>query len=215
MKQIDKIKTLRFEFSTSLLNDKHLSSSPLKLFEQWMDHALRKKVSEPNAMTLATSMKSGMVDARIVLLRDFTSKGFTFFSNYNSIKGQEIRQNKNVCLNFFWSEIHRQVRIRGTVVKLSSQISDAYFAKRPRESQLAAWASQQSEKLSGRNELMNRYEFYAEKFLGEKVPRPNHWGGYLVKPTYFEFWQGQTNRLHDRIAYVKKKNGWQRFRINP
>ena len=210
------IKTLRFKFAESRLSEEKISRSPFVQFEGWLRHSLRSKVNEPNAMTLATSLSNGEVDARIVLLRDYNTKGFSFFTNYHSIKGKEIRQNKKVCLNFFWAEVHRQIRIKGVIEKLSSTASNAYFASRPRSSQLAAWASHQSEKLSGLDELESRYKFYEKKYSGRKVPRPPHWGGYIVRPTYFEFWQGQTNRMHDRIIYEKNRRGkWSISRLNP
>jgi pyridoxamine 5'-phosphate oxidase len=181
-----------------------------------MKQAIDANIYEPNAMTLATATNEGLVDARIVLLRDFHSKGLSFFTNYKSIKGQEIRLNKKVCLNFFWPELQRQIRIRGVIEKLPPRSSDLYFASRPRESQIAAWASNQSEKLTNRQELENRYNEYEKKFEGKKVPRPPHWGGYRVKPSYFEFWQGRMSRLHDRIIYQSIRNGrWTIMRLNP
>jgi pyridoxamine 5'-phosphate oxidase len=211
-----KIRHLRLDFDKFLLDEKEISKSPFKLFGKWMTDAIEAKAEEVNAMTLATSSKSGVVDARIVLLRDFNTSGFTFFTNYKSEKGRIMNQNKNVCLNFFWATMQRQVRIRGNIKKSSARISDNYFASRPRESQLSAWASHQSEKLSSRTELENRYHEYDEKFRGKKIPRPPHWGGYIVKPYYFEFWQGRTSRLHDRFVFIKnKKNSWDISRLNP
>ncbi len=212
----EKLKTIRFEFASDILNEKIISKSPVVQFEKWMQEAMKVKVNEPNAMTLATTSSDGFADARIVLLRDFSTKGFSFFSNYNSIKAREIRLNKKACLNFFWAEMHRQVRIKGVVTKLSSRSADVYFASRPRESQIAAWASHQSEELNSRSELDERYRAYEKEFKGKKVHRPKHWGGYNLKPVYFEFWQGQTNRLHDRIVYeLSGKNKWILKRLNP
>ena len=167
-------------------------------------------------MTLATVSKEGFPDARIVLLRDFGPKGFSFFTNYNSIKGREIRFSKKACINFFWPELSRQVRIKGIVEKISSGASDKYFASRPRESQIAAWASKQSDELISREELENRYKVLEKKFEGKKVPRPAHWGGFNLKPVYIEFGQGQTNRLHDRIIFERSGSGkWKAKRLNP
>jgi pyridoxamine 5'-phosphate oxidase len=212
----EKIRLLRMDFDKFLLDEKDISRSPFRQFGKWMTDAIEAKAEEVNAMTLATSSKSGVVDARIVLLRHFNTAGFTFFTNYKSEKGKMMSQNKNVCLNFFWADLQRQVRIRGQIEKCSGRISDRYFASRPRESQLSAWASHQSEKLSNRIELEVRYREYEERFKGKKIPRPPHWGGYIVRPFYFEFWQGRTNRLHDRIAYIKNKNnGWDISRLNP
>ena len=210
------IKLLRNEFTSSVLDETNVSRSPLIQFTKWLQNAVDANVIEPNAMTLATASKEGLVDARIVLLRDFDSKGFSFFTNYNSIKGREIRHNKKACLNFFWPELQRQVRIKGIVDKLSPRVSDQYFITRPRESQIAAWASHQSERLINRNELESRYLEYEKKFTGQNVPRPPHWGGFRLKPDNFEFWQGRLNRLHDRVIYEHLRNGkWEIQRLNP
>ena len=210
------IKLLRNEFTSSVLEEANVSKSPFIQFAKWLENAVDAGVMEPNAVTLATSSKEGFVDARIVLLRDFSTKGFSFFTNYNSIKGREIRHNKKACLNFFWPELQRQVRIKGTIEKLSSRASDQYFNSRPRESQIAAWASHQSEKLSDRNELENRFKEHEKNFYGRKIPRPPHWGGYCLKPVHVEFWQGRRSRLHDRIVYEKSRNNqWIILRLNP
>ena len=210
------IRMLRKEFTSDVLVEKNVSRSPLQHFGKWLNDAVNAKVIDPNAMTLATAFNDGVVDARIVLLRDFNTKGFSFFTNYNSIKGQAIRYNKNGCLNFFWPELQRQVRIRGVFEKVSPHESDRYFASRPRESQIAAWASHQSEMLVNRLELENRYIFYEKKFKGHEVARPKHWGGYRLKPDYFEFWQGRQSRLHDRLVYNRMRNGkWVIQRLNP
>ena len=212
----NQIRRLRKEFTSGVLDEKKFSRSPFQQFGNWLNDALKANVYDPNAMTLATAFRDGRIDARIVLLRDFNSKGFSFFTNYNSIKGQEIRHNKNACLNFFWPELQRQIRIRGIFEKVSIRNSDQYFASRPRESQLAAWASHQSEKLVNRKELENRYLIYEKKFHGRNVPRPPHWGGYRLKPDYFEFWQGRQSRLHDRLIYERLRNGkWVVQRLNP
>jgi pyridoxamine 5'-phosphate oxidase len=210
------IQVLRNDYSSNTLDEKKISKSPLIQFEKWLTEAVDADAFEPNAMTLATVSKEGLVDARIVLLRDFTIKGFSFFTNYNSIKGKALRFSKKACLNFFWPELQRQVRIRGVVEKLPSKDSDQYFASRPRESQIAAWASHQSDKLSNRHELEKRFLEYEKKFSRGDVPRPPHWGGFRLKPVYFEFWQGRPSRLHDRLIYEKNKNGkWIINRLNP
>ncbi len=210
------IKNLRYEFEAGVLTEDKVSSSPFKQFEKWMSEVIKSGNTEPNAVTLATASKNGDVDARIVLLRDFDSKGFTFFTNYLSIKGREIRQNKKICMNFFWPELQRQVRIKGIAEKVSDRASNAYFHSRPVDSQIGAWASSQSEKLESRKVLEERFKKYEKEFDGKKIPRPPHWGGYCLKPSYFEFWQGRTNRLHDRIVFEKTKNGkWVLSRLNP
>ena len=209
------IRSLRNDFTAHQLDESKVSSSPFKQFESWMNEAVEAEVMEPNAMTLATA-SSGQPDARIVLLRDFGPKGFSFFTNYKSIKGKEVRLNRKVCLNFFWPELQRQVRILGIIEKLPVRASDSYFASRPRESQVAAWASHQSEQLVNRDELDRRYRKYENEFKGRKVPRPPHWGGYRVVPSYLEFWQGRMSRLHDRITYQRSRTGrWTIHRLNP
>ncbi len=212
----DEIFNLRVDFNIGSLDEKKISSDPFKQFNNWMENALTAKVFEPTAMTLSSANKKGVVDSRIVLLRDLDKKGFNFFTNYNSAKGREMKENKNVSLNFFWPELQRQVRIRGVVEKLPEKASDKYFASRPRESQIGAWASNQSETLSNRQELEGRVEKLIVEFDGKKVPRPKHWGGYRVKPTQIEFWQGRQSRLHDRFLFKKSKTGkWVMSRLNP
>ncbi len=210
------IKSLRSDFSSAPFDEKEVSKNPIKQFEKWMNEALHSKVEEPNSMTLATVDKSGQPDARVVLLRDVTDRGFSFFTNYKSKKGKDMSVRSKVCLNFYWAEMGRQVRILGTIEKLTSTDSTAYFHSRPRESQLGAWASHQSEDLKSREELLERFAFIEKKYEGKLVPRPAHWGGYRVKPVWIEFWQGRQNRLHDRIVYRKLKTGkWQIVRLNP
>jgi pyridoxamine 5'-phosphate oxidase len=209
------ILSLRDDFNSGHLDEKDVSKSPIVQFEKWMKDAIKSGMSDPHAMTLATA-GNGEADARVVLLRNYDGRGFTFFTNYFSIKGKEIRQNKRACLNFFWPDLQRQIRIKGVVEKVSSRVSDAYFRSRPKESQIGAWASCQSEKLKNRNELVERFKKYEKEFAVKAVPRPPHWGGYRLRPSYFEFWQGRPNRLHDRIIYEKNKSGkWQISRLNP
>ncbi len=212
----NKIKSLRTDFVSAPFDEEMVAKNPIKQFENWMNEALDTKVDEPNAMTLATVDKTGQPDARIVLLRDVTPKGFSFFTNYESKKGKDLTVRKKVCLNFFWAEMARQVRIFGTVEKVTAAESNAYFNSRPRESQLGAWASHQSDELSTKAELFERLEVLEKKYAGKKVPRPAHWGGFRVLPVRIEFWQGRQSRLHDRIVYKKLKTGkWKIVRLNP
>ncbi len=215
MSEIKKaIKTLRRTVDFTELTEKAAGKNPFALFEAWMGEAIKAALPEPNAMTLATVGKNNFPGARVVLLRSFDKRGFSFFTNYNSVKAKELSQ-KKACLNFFWIELGRQVKIKGTVVKVPARESDDYFKSRPRESQIGAWASPQSEVIAGRHFLEERFAFYEKKFEGKLVPRPPHWGGYLVVPVSIEFWQGRPNRLHDRLLYVKQKSGWKRMRLAP
>ena len=217
MKKLQKeIFTLRTDFSMSTLDEKSIAKEPFKQFHKWLDNAITAKANDPIAMTLATANKKGQVRARVVLLRELDKKGFTFFTNYKSAKAKDVKENKNVCLNFFWPELQRQVRVQGTIEKLPEKNSEAYFASRPRESQIGGWASQQSEVLSGREELESRFEKLTAQFEGKKIPRPKHWGGYRVKPLEIEFWQGRPSRLHDRLLFTKARTGkWKLSRLNP
>jgi len=210
----DTIKILRRNFDFTELSEEGASRNPISQFERWMEDAVKAGIHEPNAMTLATVDKKGFPNARIVLLRDFDNKGFSFFTNYKSMKATELIE-KKACLNFFWLELSRQVKIRGTVKKLSAKQSDDYFKTRPRESQIGAWASAQSEVIAGRQHLEKEFQKYEKKFQGKDVPRPAHWGGYLVVPVSIEFWQGRPNRLHERLLYTKQKTGWKMVRLAP
>jgi pyridoxamine 5'-phosphate oxidase len=217
MNDVNKIiKNMRNEIDSLELDKKRVEKNPFMQFERWMENALEAKTHEANAMTLATVNKKGQPDARIVLLRGVDKNGFTFFTNYKSAKGKEMSENKKVCLNFFWPELARQVRIKGVIEKLSSKLSDEYFQSRPRESQLGAWASNQSEVIENRQALERRFDELNEKYNEKKIPRPSHWGGYVVKPVTIEFWQGRASRLHDRILFEKNKSGkWKISRLAP
>ena len=166
-------------------------------------------------MTLATASPAGLPSARIVLLRGYDERGFTFFTNCRSRKGRELESNANAALVFYWAGLERQLRIEGPVVCLEPSESDAYFAKRPRGHQLSAWASKQSEPLADRARIEAEMRRYDAIFAGREVERPPYWGGYRVLPERFEFWQGRPDRMHDRIAYVRREKGWQRERLSP
>ena len=210
------IRTLRYELTFRELDKKTMNRNPFLQFESWMNDALQAGAAEANAMTLATVGKNGYPDARIVLLRGVDKNGFSFFTNYKSKKGHDIDYSNKACLNFFWNELSRQVRITGKMKKLSFKDSEAYFHSRPRESQVGAWASAQSEKITNREMLEKQFALYEKKFDGKEVPCPPHWGGYILAPVKIEFWQGRVNRLHDRIVYLKDKGGkWNVERLSP
>jgi pyridoxamine 5'-phosphate oxidase len=191
----------RIQYETAGLNFEDLDESPVQQWHAWYVEAAEAELPEPNAMAIGTIDAEGMPDSRIVLVRGLDDDGLTFFGNYNSAKGQQLNANPVASAVFPWIGLHRQVRVRGTVEMLPRHESDAYFASRPRDSQLGAWASPQSEVISGREILNERHTEFAEKFAGVEVPRPPHWGGWLLVPDGFEFWQGRPNRLHDRFRY--------------
>lgn len=193
-----------------------MEPDPTRQFDTWWHEALEAKIIEVNAMTLATASADGIPSARTVLMKGFSEKGFIFFTNYNSFKGQQLSENPKACLLFFWKELERQVRITGIVEKLSSEESNVYFQSRPRASQVGAVASPQSQVIESRQWLDEKYNEAFEQFESTTVQRPSHWGGYLVTPVIFEFWQGRPGRLHDRIQYTLLDDGnWKVERLAP
>lgn len=211
------IADLRISYSKSTLLENEVSKNPFDFFKKWFDEAITAEVYETNAMALSTVDKYGMPHSRIVLLKSVEENGFVFFTNYNSHKGKNIEENSNVALLFFWKELERQVRIEGSVAKISSTDSENYFYSRPIESQLGAIASHQSEKIESREKLEAQYNLAQENYTkSNKISMPNHWGGYIVEPVSIEFWQGRESRLHDRILYAKNENnGWEICRLQP
>jgi pyridoxamine 5'-phosphate oxidase len=201
--------------ATGELSESSVLGSPYEQFRLWFDEADETKLPDGNAMTLATAGKDGIPSARTVLLKGFDSTGFVFYTNYDSEKGKEIAENPNVSLLFFWKKVLRQVRITGIAGKVSRDESITYFHSRPVESQLGAWASKQSNIISGRDYFIKEYERLKKEYEGKEIPLPPFWGGYKVVPNEFEFWQGRENRLHDRICYTKSGSEWIVFRRSP
>ena len=195
------IADLRQEYARSELDRDHVDDDPMKQFHAWFDEALEAEVEEPNAMTLATASADGRPSARIVLLKGLDERGFVFYSNYESRKGTELAQNPRASLVFWWEPLERQVRITGDVEQLPGEESTEYFHSRPQGSQLGAWASPQSHVIDDRSVLHQRLEAVKQQFGEGDVPRPTHWGGYVVRPLEIEFWQGRPNRLHDRLRF--------------
>lgn len=206
---------LRTDYKRAALDERDVDRDPFVQFRQWFDAAVAARVPEPNAMTLATVDAAGKPAARIVLLKDADAQGFTFFTNYQSRKGRELAARPSAALLFFWPELERQIRIEGTITKVDPAIADDYFAKRPRLSRIGAWASPQSEALPDRATLEARFADAEQRFPGDDVERPPHWGGYRLTPEAFEFWQGRRSRLHDRIVFTRDGAGWRIGRLAP
>jgi pyridoxamine 5'-phosphate oxidase len=210
------IADIRKEYILHNLNEADVAENAMEQFSRWWQDALKSEIVEVNAMTLATASADGLPAARIVLLKGFRNEGFQFYTNYDSFKGRQLLENPRACLVFFWKEIERQVRITGLVEKLSQQESDAYFKSRPAGSRIGAWASPQSEVIESSDWLLKRANQFEKNFEETGIPRPPHWGGYLVRPVTIEFWQGRPNRLHDRLLYSLQENGnWMIERLAP
>ncbi len=210
-----KLDAIRREYKFAELSRKSIDKNPLLQFEIWINEAIVAKVNEPTAMSVATIGLDGFPQSRIVLLKDYDENGFTFFTNYSSEKGKAIQKNPLIGIHFFWPELERQIRISGVAIKTSEKISDNYFQSRPVTSQIATIVSNQSNEIPSRKYLENRFLEMQNHLVEKNTKRPELWGGYLVKPEKYEFWQGRENRLHDRILYEKKDERWDFKRLAP
>lgn len=197
------------------LTESNLIPDPVKQFDRWYTEVQEKNIDMYDSMTLATAGASGMPSGRVVLLKGFNDDGFMFYTNYTSEKARELEANPHACLVFYWKEVSRQVRIWGRVEKVSRKESEEYFQSRPYYSQLGAWASNQSSVIKDREVLEKRFDEFKRKYPEGEVPLPDFWGGYRVIPDAFEFWQGRSSRLHDRVKYTKKENEWEIVRLAP
>ena len=209
---LDQLRDNHSDFSKN--QESFLFTDPFVAFESWFNVAVSSGEEEANAMVISTVNEFMKPSARVVYLKGLLDQQFVFYTNYLSHKGKDLNQNPNASLLFFWPGLERQIRIEGTVNKISETESDAYFASRPRESQLGAWASHQSEPLVGMDEITQRYRILDEQFQGD-IPRPPHWGGMALRPTYLEFWQGKPSRLHERVCFKLTEDAWQISRLNP
>lgn len=210
-----KLADIRLEYLNDRLDENSVESDPIAQFRKWMDEAIRSEILHPTAMILATAKRDGRPSSRVVLLKSVSDDGFTFFTDYSSRKGREIKENPDVALTFFWNGLERQVRIEGVAEKVSEEESDRYFHSRPRESRLSAVASMQSAVVPDREFLEKKRIELKNKLQDDHVPRPERWGGYLVVPALVEFWQGRENRLHDRILYSRENQKWKIRRLSP
>ena len=197
------------------LTEENINKNPFKQFEIWFEEAKKIGLKDPNAMNVASATKSGIPSSRMVLLKAYSEEGFIFYTNYKSRKSGEILDNPIVALNFFWDALERQIRIEGEIKKVEKEVSDAYFNSRSRLSQLGAHASNQSQIIENYEELTDKLNSFDEKYKDTDIPRPDHWGGFIVIPSSIEFWQGHDGRLHDRLKFEKENNNWVMKRLSP
>jgi len=206
---------LRQHYTKGGLEEHQIPESPFTLFNEWFKQAGELGVLEPNAMVLSTVSADNKPSSRVVLLKGIEDAGFIFYTNYESRKGKELEHNPYISILFFWPEAERQIRIEGKVSKISTESSKEYFVSRPRESQLGAWASAQSSIVQGRHSIEESFQQCLAKYEGKDIPLPDFWGGYIIHPSSFEFWQGRPSRLHDRMKYTKEQDSWLIVRLSP
>jgi pyridoxamine 5'-phosphate oxidase len=206
---------LRENYTRGGLHEDDLTEDPITLFRQWLEEAVKSEAAEPNAMSLATVSGDGSPNVRIVLLKDIADKSIRFYTNYKSTKGKDLEANPAAAVSFWWPELERQIRIKGSVEKVGRKESDDYFQSRPRESQLGAWASEQSSEVENRDKLKESYEAVTKRFKNGTIPTPDFWGGYQLSISEIEFWQGRPSRLHDRILYTFEQKKWNYKRLQP
>ena len=211
----DKVKKIRVEYEDKPLNLEDLNQDPLEQFNTWFQIAIDAEVNEANAMAISTISQEGTPRSRYVLFKDIVDNKLVFYSDYQSSKGREMDNNPHISGLFFWPELHRQIRLEGVISKTSNEVSDNYFASRPRGAQLSAIASSQSTEIKGRETVEERIQELEKEFEGKDIPRPDNWGGYAIDISFWEFWQGRRSRTHDRFIYVKNDNSWEITRLSP
>jgi len=209
------IQDLRRNYKLKSLDQKEVNENPFEQFSVWFEEAMKSQLPEPNAMILATADKQGKPSARALLLKGFDENGFIFYTNYESRKGKELEENNRASILFFWAELERQIRLEGKVRKITPEESKKYFDTRPYKSRIGAWASNQSEVIESRFVIVKKFLKYFAKFHSSEIPLPPYWGGYILEPDSFEFWQGRANRLHDRVRYRKDGINWIIERLSP
>ena len=211
----EKLSAIRKKFQHKVLDEENIEANPFEQLESWLNEAIEADLPEPNAMILSTLGKKNKPASRVVLLKELNNEGLVFYTNYHSRKASELDANPVASAVFFWPALERQVRVEGNVMFVPAEMSDNYFAERPRNSQIGAWASPQSEVIPDRKFLEERFETFKKEFAGREVDRPPHWGGFRLVPEYFEFWQGAPGRLHDRLVFEKAGRTWLLKRLAP